>query len=62
MDEFDAITKIIHTKCHENANLIIGMVVDEAMEEQIKVTVIATGLGGEGHQRGSLKSMLTKVL
>ncbi|MDD2320415.1 MAG: cell division protein FtsZ [Geobacteraceae bacterium] len=62
MDEFDAITKIIHTKCHENANLIIGMVVDEAMEEQIKVTIIATGLAGQGYQRGSLKSMLTKVL
>ena len=53
MDEFDAITKIIHERCHENANLIIGMVIDEAMEEQIRVTVIATGLAVKTHQGGS---------
>jgi len=53
MDEFDAITKIIHEKCHEDANLIIGMVIDEAMEEQIRVTVIATGLAGKTCHGGS---------
>jgi len=53
MDEFDAITRSIHEKCHENANFIIGMVIDEAMEDQIRVTVIATGLVGEARQGGS---------
>lgn len=53
MDEFDTITEIIHEKCHENANIIIGMVIDEEMGEQIRVTVIATGLAGNSCQRRS---------
>jgi cell division protein FtsZ len=44
MDEFDVITRIIHEKGDEDANIIIGMVIDEEMKDELKVTVIATGL------------------
>ncbi|GFO68907.1 cell division protein FtsZ [Geomonas limicola] len=45
MDEFDAASKIIHEKVHEDANIIIGLVIDESLEETIKITAIATGFG-----------------
>ncbi len=46
MDEFDVVTAFFHEKVSADANIIIGLVVDEALVGQIKVTVIATGLPG----------------
>ncbi len=45
MDEYDAVSRIIHEKVHEDANIIIGLVVDEEMGDRLKVTAIATGFG-----------------
>jgi cell division protein FtsZ len=45
MDEFDAASRIIHEKVHEDANIIIGLVIDESLGEHIKITAIATGFG-----------------
>ncbi|HEX9024153.1 MAG TPA: cell division protein FtsZ [Geobacteraceae bacterium] len=45
MDEFDAASRIIHEKVHEDANIIIGLVIDEKLGEHIKITAIATGFG-----------------
>ncbi len=45
MDEYDAVSRIIHEKVHEDANIIIGLVVDEEMGDLLKVTAIATGFG-----------------
>ena len=45
MDEFDAASRIIHEKVHEDANIIIGLVIDEALGDHIKITAIATGFG-----------------
>jgi cell division protein FtsZ len=45
MDDFDAVNRIIHEKVHEDANIIIGVVIDESLADTIKVTAIATGFG-----------------
>jgi cell division protein FtsZ len=45
MDDFDAVNKTVHEKVHEDANIIIGVVIDENMVEEIKVTAIVTGFG-----------------
>ncbi len=45
MDEFDAASRVIHEKVHEDANIIIGLVIDEDLGEHIKITAIATGFG-----------------
>jgi cell division protein FtsZ len=45
MDDFDAVNRVVHEKVHEDANIIIGVVIDETLEEKIKVTAIATGFG-----------------
>ena len=45
MDDFDEVSRIIHDKVHEDANIIVGLVINEEMGEKIKVTAIATGFG-----------------
>ncbi len=55
MEEFDEASRIIHEKVHEDANIIIGLVVNEDMGENIKITAIATGFG-ESFERSKLAS------
>jgi cell division protein FtsZ len=45
MDEFDAASKVIHEKVHEDANIIVGLVIDENLGDMVKITAIATGFG-----------------
>jgi cell division protein FtsZ len=51
MDEFDIITRVIHEKADMDANIIIGMVVNDRMDEELKVTAIATGLTDSHDER-----------
>ena len=44
--EVNEATTLIMEAAHEDAEIIFGTVIDEAMKDQVKVTVIATGLGG----------------
>jgi cell division protein FtsZ len=41
--EVDEATEIIHDAAGEDANVILGAVIDESMSDEIMVTVIATG-------------------
>lgn len=43
LTEVDEATKIIHEAAGEEANVILGTVIDENMSEEMMVTVIATG-------------------
>ena len=45
MEEFEEASTIIHEKVHEDANIIVGLVIDESLGEKIKITAIATGFG-----------------
>jgi len=45
MDEYEIVSRIVHEKVHEDANIIIGLLVDEELGENLKVTAIATGFG-----------------
>jgi len=42
--EVDEATSIIHEAAGDDANVILGTVIDENMKDEIMVTVIATGL------------------
>jgi len=46
--EIDEATEIIHEAAGEDANVILGAVVDEDMDDEIMVTVIATGFNKRG--------------
>jgi cell division protein FtsZ len=45
MDDYQVVANIIHEKVHEDANIFIGLVINEAMGERLQVTAIATGFG-----------------
>ena len=62
MDDFDAVNRVIHDKVHDEANIIIGVVIDESMGDALKVTAIATGFGDRFDVREKPKSAtLTSV-
>ena len=44
LDEIQQAASLIHDNAHEDANIILGAVIDPEMDKQIRVTVIATGL------------------
>ena len=45
MHEFEEALSIIQKEVNDDANIILGMVIDDNMEDEIRVTVIATGIG-----------------
>ena len=44
--EFNEAAQIIRDAAEEQANIIVGLVIDETMSEEVRVTVIATGFHG----------------
>lgn len=52
MEEFEEASTIIHEKVHEDANIIVGLVIDESLGEKIKITAIATGFGEQFEVKG----------
>ena len=64
MDEFDDASRIIHEKVHEDANIIVGLVIDETLGDRIKITAIATGFGDRfdmEKSRQELKKTITPL-
>jgi len=45
LSEVNEATTLIQKEAHDDANIIWGMVIDQAMKEEMRVTVIATGFG-----------------
>jgi cell division protein FtsZ len=45
MHEFEEASSIIHKEVDEDAHIILGMAIDPSMEDELRVTVIATGIG-----------------
>jgi cell division protein FtsZ len=51
LSEVNEASTIIQSAAHEEANIIFGAVLNERMEDQVKITVIATGFKGDTPQR-----------
>jgi cell division protein FtsZ len=51
--EVNEAAKAISEAAHPDANIIFGAMVDEKLEEQVWVTVVATGYSGQGARRSS---------
>ena len=47
MDEVTDASTFVKDEVHKSAEIIWGMVFDDAMDDEIRITVIATGIGGE---------------
>jgi cell division protein FtsZ len=46
MNEFMEASSLISQKAHEDANIIVGALFDDTLKDEIRVTVIATGVNG----------------
>jgi cell division protein FtsZ len=47
LDEIEDAISLIHEEAHDDANIIFGTVFDEEMEDEVKITVIATGFDNQ---------------
>jgi cell division protein FtsZ len=50
--EVNEAAEVVTSAADQNANVIFGAVIDDAMGEDIRVTVIAAGFGSAGRRRG----------
>jgi cell division protein FtsZ len=46
MGEFEEVGDVVKEFASENATFVVGMVTDPALEGEVRVTVVATGIGG----------------
>ena len=61
MHEVNEAATLIMEAADEDAEVIFGSVVDESLEDHIKVTVVATGLGGGKEKRRAAAQMNTQT-
>jgi cell division protein FtsZ len=60
--EVNEAAEVVTSAADPNANIIFGAVIDEAMGDEVRVTVIATGFGGgRRRRRGSLETAPVSV-
>jgi len=49
--EVNEAAEVVTGAADQNANVIFGAVIDDSLSEEVQVTVIATGFGGQGRRR-----------
>jgi cell division protein FtsZ len=47
IEEFETVGNTVKAFASENATVVVGAVIDMDMEDELRVTVVATGIGGE---------------
>ena len=52
--EFEIVGSVIKNLCSEDATVVIGTVIDPTMMDEMRVTVVLTGLGGKSGGQGRL--------
>ena len=60
MNEFMEASNLISQKAHEDANIIVGALFDDSLKDEIRVTVIATGVTG-AEDAATIKSPIQAV-
>src|SRR5206468_6065406 len=53
--EVNEAAEVVTGAADQNANVIFGAVIDETLGEEVQVTVIATGFGGQARRRRRLR-------
>ncbi len=61
LKEVEAAAHVIHDAAHKDANIIFGAVYDESMEDEVRVTIIATGFTGKSEPVADEDSMPLEV-
>jgi cell division protein FtsZ len=60
MREFDEIGRVIHDFASEDATVVIGTSLDPEMQDDVRVTVVATGLNRAGASRQPVRPVATQ--
>jgi cell division protein FtsZ len=47
MEEFETVGNAVKAFASENATVVVGAVIDPSLEDELRVTVVATGIGNE---------------
>lgn len=54
--EISSAAELVYKKAHEDATIILGSVIDENLQEEVQVTVIATGFGKRTEEQVATQS------
>ncbi len=55
LGEFSEVGRIVEEFASENATVVVGTVIDESMGDELRVTIVATGLGAQAQMERSPK-------
>lgn len=58
--EFEEVGEVIKSFASENATVVVGTVIDPEMEENLRVTVVVTGLGRDGKPLAQSKAKVVE--
>ena len=50
--EVNEAAEVVHSVAHQDANIIFGTVIDDALEDEVRVTVIAAGFESDRQGHG----------
>jgi len=56
MGEFEEVGETVRRFASDNATVVVGTVIDDHMQGEVRVTVVATGIGGDNGKPGELKT------
>jgi len=60
MGEFEEVGNTVKTFASDNATVVVGTVIDQKMEDEVRVTVVATGIGTDNRMRDEAPSLGAK--
>ena len=60
MGEFEEVGNTVKSFASDNATVVVGTVIDQNMEDQVRVTVVATGIGGDGRSEDEGISLIAR--
>jgi cell division protein FtsZ len=60
MGEFEEVGNTVKEFSSDNATVVVGTAIDQNMSDEIRVTVVATGIGGDSRVKGDPVSLISK--
>ena len=60
MGEFEEVGNTVKAFASDNATVVVGTVIDQNMEDQVRVTVVATGIGSDNRTIDESLSLVSK--
>ena len=59
MGEFEEVGNTVKSFASDNATVVVGTVIDQSMEDQVRVTVVATGIGSDSRGKDEGVSLIS---